>query len=104
MRPFAVEAGDRGFVVFLREGEDAGVELGPEVEIRAGFHVEAHRPDGLGAVGIDHPHVAEGECGLRVGQDAPHVIARKRIQLDTDGQPALQFGEQVGRLGNVERA
>ena len=41
---------------------------------------------------------------FRLGQDAAHVIARQRLQLDSDRQAALQFRQQVRRLGDMERA
>jgi hypothetical protein len=41
---------------------------------------------------------------LRLGQDAAHIVARQRRQLDADRQPALQFRQQVRRLCDMERA
>jgi hypothetical protein len=37
-------------------------------------------------------------------QDADEVLLRERLQLDADREPALQLGDQVARLGDVERA
>ena len=42
--------------------------------------------------------------GLRLGQDAAHVVAGQRFQFDPDRQPALQFRQQIQRFCDVERA
>ena len=44
------------------------------------------------------------ERGARLGEDAQEVVDRERLQLDADGKAALQFGDQVAGLGDVERA
>ena len=44
------------------------------------------------------------QARFRLGQDAAEILAGQRAQFDADRQAALQFGQQVGRLGDVERA
>ena len=45
-----------------------------------------------------------GERGFRLGEDADEVFDGERVQLDADGEAALQFGNQVAGLGDVEGA
>ena len=45
-----------------------------------------------------------GKRRARVLQDTDEIFFGQRFQLDADRQAALQFREQVARLGNVERA
>ena len=45
-----------------------------------------------------------GQGVLRLGQDAQEVLALQVGQLDPDREAALQLGDQVARLGEVERA
>ena len=56
------------------------------------------------ALGLQQRDVLLDQRRLRLGQDAAEVVARQRLQLDADRQAALQFGQQVGRLGDMERA
>ena len=44
----------------------------------------------------------QGVAGL--GQDADEILARQGVQLDPDREPALQLGDQIRRLGDVEGA
>ena len=41
---------------------------------------------------------------LRLGQDADEILLVERGQLDPDRKPALELGDEVGRLGHVEGA
>src|SRR5512143_3556437 len=41
---------------------------------------------------------------LRLGQDADEVLLRERVELDADREPALELGDQVRRLRDMERA
>src|SRR5213594_21635 len=41
---------------------------------------------------------------LGLGEDAHEVLLGERLQLDADREPALQLGDQVRGLGDVERA
>merc|ERR1719171_3428734 len=46
-------------------------------------------------------------CSTRldcVSEDAEQVALGQRLELHANGQPALQLGQQVGRLARVERA
>src|SRR5690606_29867539 len=40
----------------------------------------------------------------RLREDAAEVLLGQRTQLDADRQAALQLGQEVGRLGDVEGA
>ena len=44
------------------------------------------------------------QAGIGVGEDAAEVVFGQAFQLDPDGQAALQFGQQVAGLGDVESA
>ena len=44
------------------------------------------------------------QAGVGAGQDLLEVGHRQRIQFDADRKAALQFGNQIGRLGQMERA
>ena len=44
-----------------------------------------------------------GERGFRLGEDAQEIIDGERLQLDADGKAALQFGNKIAGLGDVER-
>src|SRR3546814_5280886 len=41
---------------------------------------------------------------LGLGEDADEVVLAQRAQLHADREAALHFRDQVGRLGQVERA
>src|SRR4029077_4941410 len=41
---------------------------------------------------------------LRFGQNADEIFFFQRLQLDANGQPALKFGDQIRRFGDVKRA
>src|SRR5581483_5942356 len=56
------------------------------------------------AFGRQERHVLLDQRGLGLGQDAAEVVARQRRELDADRQAALQFRQQVRRLGNVKGA
>ena len=44
------------------------------------------------------------QIGFRLGEDAAKIVAGEGLQLHADRQAALQFGQQVRRLGDVEGA
>jgi hypothetical protein len=44
------------------------------------------------------------QAGFGLGQDALEIVLLQRPKFDADRQAALQFGQQVGRLGDMERA
>src|SRR6476646_7364380 len=58
----------------------------------------------LYAFGFEQRDVLLDERILGLGEDADEVFFLERLQLDTNGQAALQLGNQVGRLGDVEGA
>src|SRR2546425_7978399 len=45
-----------------------------------------------------------GEGVLWLRHDPDEVVLGERLQLDPDGEATLQLGDQVRRLGDVERA
>ncbi len=56
------------------------------------------------AFGLHQRDILLDEARLRLGEDAAEIVARERAELDTDGKPALKLGQEVGGLGDVERA
>src|SRR3712207_7071047 len=44
------------------------------------------------------------QAGFGLDQDAGEVVAAERLELDPDRQAALQLGQQVGWLAEVEGA
>src|SRR5688500_227504 len=48
-------------------------------------------------------HVLRGEGVLRLAQNSLEVGFGEGLELDADGKAALQFGDQIRRLGDVER-
>ena len=48
--------------------------------------------------------ILQGQGVVGFGQDADKISFGQRAQFDADRQAALQFGQQVGRFGDVERA
>src|SRR5467141_2735930 len=58
----------------------------------------------LDAFGFQQRHVLFDQRILRLGQNANKIFFLQRLQLDANGQAALELGDQVGRLGNVKRA
>ena len=44
------------------------------------------------------------QIGPRFGEDANEIVLAERLKLNPDRQAALQFGQHVAGLGNVERA
>ena len=66
--------------------------------------------DGLGrnsrrhALGAEQGLVLLHLARVRGHEDALEVVDRERVELDPDGKPALQLGDQVGGLREVERA
>ena len=65
--------------------------------------------DGAGRERASTPSVESSavlldERALRLGQDADEVLAAERLELDADREAALQLGDEVRRLRDVERA
>ena len=58
----------------------------------------------LRALGGHQRRVLLGQRVLRLGHDADEVRLGERLELDADREAALQLGDQVARLGDVERA
>ena len=55
-------------------------------------------------LGLHQRGVLPGQRVVGLGQDAHEIVLGQRAQLDPDRQAALQFGQQVRRLGDVEGA
>ena len=58
----------------------------------------------VSAFGREQRRVLLDERALRLGEDADEVLAAERLELDADRKAALQLGNQVRRLRDVERA
>ena len=71
----------------LGEPRDA---VGPEVE--------------MDLLGVEQRLVLADETGVGGGQDLLEIGDRQRGQLDADREPALQLGDEIGGLREVERA
>ena len=56
------------------------------------------------ALGLHQRHGLLDEARLGLGEDAPEIVLGQRRELDADRQAALQLGQEVGRLRDVERA
>jgi len=56
------------------------------------------------AFGFQQGDVLPRQRRLRFGQDADEVFHGERLQFDADGEAALQFGDEVARLRDVECA
>ena len=56
------------------------------------------------ALGAHQRGVLLDQAGLGLDQDAGEVVAAERLQLDPDRQAALQLGQQVRGLAQVEGA
>ena len=54
--------------------------------------------------GAEQRLILLGQAGAGRRQDADEILLRQRLQLDADRQAALKLGQQVGGLGDVERA
>ena len=48
--------------------------------------------------------ILSGQCIVGFRQNPNKVLFRQRPQLHPNGQPPLQLGQQIARLGDVERA
>ena len=44
------------------------------------------------------------QTGFGLAQNAPEIVSRQGFQLDPIGQSALQFGQQIAGLGDMESA
>src|SRR5688572_21064703 len=55
-------------------------------------------------LGADQRLVLLDEVGAGVAEDGDEVLLGQRLELDADRQAALELGEHVGRLRDVERA
>ena len=60
--------------------------------------------DQLDAFGLEQRRVLLGQRVLRLLQNADEILHGERLQLHADGKAALQLGNHVARLGDVERA
>ena len=78
---------------FVHLGGDAGERLDAVVG-----EVDRH------ALGAEQRLILLGQAGAGRRQDADEILLGQRLQLDADRQAALKLGQQVGRLGDVERA
>src|ERR1700733_6373069 len=76
---------------------DGDRDVGERVDRLRG-DVERH------AFGLHQRDILLDQRRFRLGQDAAHVVAGQRLQLNADRQPALQLRQQVGRLGDVKGA
>src|SRR5215203_3801984 len=56
------------------------------------------------ALGVEQRDVLLDQRVLRLREDAHEVVAPERLELHANGKTALQLGDEVGRLGDVERA
>src|SRR4051794_27358394 len=56
------------------------------------------------ALGAEQGLILLRQARAGCGQDTYEVLLGQRLEFDTDRQPSLQFGQQVGRLRDVERA
>ncbi len=55
-------------------------------------------------LGFHQRFVLLGQGVFRLPKDANKVLTGQRLQLDPDRKPALKFGNEIGRLGDVKRA
>jgi len=58
----------------------------------------------LESLGFEQRRVLADERVLRFGEDAHHVLARERFELDADGKSPLQLGDEIARLGDMKGA
>ena len=58
----------------------------------------------LEAFGLEQRGGLLDERGFGLGEDADEVFDGERVQLDADGEAALQLGDEVAGLGDVEGA
>ena len=72
------------------DARDLGDAVGRELELRA--------------FGLDERRVLLRERVLRLRHDAHEVLLGERLELDANRKAALQLGNQIARLGDVERA
>ena len=80
---------------------DRLVDLGGD----AGERLDAVVGEGDGdALGAEQRLILLGQAGAGRRQDADEILLGQRLQLDADRQPPLKLGQQVGGLGDVERA
>src|SRR5690348_1293376 len=62
------------------------------------------RESQLQALGFEQRGVLLDERIFRLGEDADEILFLEGLQLDANGQTALEFGDQIRRLGDVESA
>ena len=79
---------------------DRGVDRDGDVGQRVDGVIGETERQTLGAHERDH---LLDQARLGLGEDAAEVGAGQRFQFDADRQPALQLGQQVRRLGEMER-
>src|SRR5258708_7840563 len=56
----------------------------------------------LEALGFEERGVLFDERVFRLGKNADEIFFLEGLQLDADGQAALEFGDQIGRLSDVK--
>src|SRR3546814_8966849 len=54
------------------------------------------------AFGAEQCHILFGKTGLRLAENTHKILFGERAELNADGEAALELGEQVARLGDVE--
>ena len=100
-RTAAVDAGNTRSVTEEVRGAYAQFDMNGHIGDRVDGIV---REDEVQAFRRHQRGVLLDEAGFRLRQNAAEVLAGQRLQLDADRQAALQLGQKVGRLGDVECA
>src|SRR5579864_5121043 len=62
------------------------------------------RESQLQALGFEQRGVLLYERIFRLGEDADEILFLEGLQLDANGQPPLEFGDQIGGFGHVKSA
>src|SRR5665213_4267110 len=72
---------------------------------RVGEGVDGVFAEGEGdALGGEQCLVLAYQVRLRLGEDAPQIVAGERLEFDPYRQAALEFGKKIRRLGDMESA
>ena len=80
---------------------DGGVDLGGDIgDGHNAFIGEVQ----VNALGSQQRLVLLDQAAFGLGEDAAEIFAAQRLEFNPDGQTALQFRQQIGRLGDVEGA
>ena len=72
---------------------DLGGDIGERVDAVLA-EIERH------AFGREQRLVLLDEARFGLGEDAAQIVAGERLEFDADRQAALQFGQEIGRLGD----